>query len=58
MKKTHKIVMLPTKDKSRLTVDERGKLFIRNITSKAKLDSLTNQHLYILSDDEIKELPK
>jgi len=55
MKRTHKIIMLPT-DKSNLYTDCNGNLQITSKEwSQGDLSGCTMQHLYILSDDEIKE---
>ena len=62
MKKTFKVVMLPTEKASKIYLDPykgRNLLVFTEIADfcNAKSDC-TNQHLYIISDDEIKELPK
>jgi len=58
MKKKHKIVMLPTEDYSLLGVhNKKGLLYAKNEgwCYIVKHDYIQPQHLYILSDDEIKE---
>ena len=60
MKKTFKILMLPTNEKANLLLTGRNDLYY---SSKLSVFSLKEdidrfQHLYILSDEEIKELPK
>tara|TARA_R110002050_G_scaffold280886_1_gene428071 strand:- start:513 stop:1148 length:636 start_codon:yes stop_codon:yes gene_type:complete len=58
MIKKHKIVMLPTEDNSLLGVHNRkGLLYAKNEgwCYIVKHDYIQPQHLYILSDDEIKE---
>lgn len=61
MFKKCKVVMLPTNEKATdnpfsvgVTLCNDGKLRIGNPLEKSE----SRQHLYILSDDEIKELPK
>ncbi len=56
MKKTHKIIMLPTEDATFLVDGATdGIFYITEGPDKSKLKGDTNVHLYILSDDEIKE---
>lgn len=52
MKKTHKIIMLPTEDLSMLAEWNNKLSFDHTYIDP---DIMNNQHLYILSDDEIKE---
>ena len=53
MKKTHKVVMLPTEKASRIHLANNKLIYGKELFT----DGLTgrNQHLYIISDDEIKE---
>ena len=66
MLKRCKVVMLPTNEKTELIVNPSNNklLFTKEIVSKVypiheyiKIGFIPN-HLYIISDDEIKELPK
>lgn len=58
MKKTHKVVMLPTEKapiKGDLLITLLGKLKVSEIDIIKATKEYKTQHLYILSDDEIKE---
>lgn len=57
MKKKCKVVMLPTEKASTITThSSNGCLYITGSKPRlANFVSLTNQHLYLISDDEIKE---
>lgn len=52
MKKTFKVVMLPTEKASNLYIETMGEL--EYLTSEELVAGRTNQHLYIISDDEPK----
>jgi hypothetical protein len=54
MKKTHKIVILPTDGASNLYIDN-SKLKYDETAMVDDLNPIANQHLYIISDEEIKE---
>ena len=63
MWKKHKLVMLPTNEKSKLVLSFKEKNFNQLVEpritlieeSNYKLSNIQSQHLYILSDEEIKE---
>ncbi len=60
MKLKRQVVMLPTNDKANLFINNvNGKLLFDNDSTLHRvLPNGKYQHLYILSDEEIKELPK
>ena len=49
------IVILPTKEKSDVSIDSFGKMFHKNKNSFIEFNDCTNQHIYILSNEKIKE---
>jgi len=55
--KTHKVIMLSTENESRIYLYKNKDLIYKNQFKKQTIGNYTyvNQHLYILSDDEIKE---
>lgn len=53
MKKTHKVVMLATEKASNLCLADTKLVLIKE--AKYNLSNIKVQHLYIISDDEIKE---
>lgn len=53
--KTLQVVMLPTNEKSKLVLSYCKELAINWTHDLAKFDDATYQHLYILSDEEIKK---
>lgn len=55
MKKTFKIIMLPTEEASRLFIDTRDNSLAQSMDIPPAGSIWPNQHLYILSDEEIKE---
>ena len=53
------VVMLATMNKSNLYCNKKSNILsLRKYQDKPLNDSIINQHLYITSDEEIKELPK
>lgn len=55
MKKTHKVVMLPTKEVGRLTLWNNDELMLSEDSYRFNSKECIYQHLYIISDDKIKE---
>lgn len=55
MKKTFKVVMLPTEKASKLFISSRGDLLYGEIDTESEENCGSEQHLYIISDEEIKE---
>ena len=55
-----KVIMLPTEDNTDVVLYEHTELKYKlSLQDKIKgICGWTNQHLYITTDDEIKELPK
>ena len=53
--KKAKVVMLPSDEETNIQQNKFNKLFFSE--QKKSYSDTINQHLYIISDDEIKELP-
>ena len=54
MKKKVKVIMLPTNDKTKLFIGKVSKQ-LQDLAIADKDDTTLNQHLYLVSNDEIKE---
>ena len=54
MKKTHSVVMLPTEKASNLFLNTNTISYLQQIWEKSKANG-TNQHLYIISDEQPKD---
>ena len=56
VKRKCKVVMLPTNEKANIYTDRYGNLKLHSTPSKLPINSIgSNQHLYVTSDNEIKE---
>ena len=55
MKKTHKVVMLPTKKASPLCINKGKLLYLPMQQEPHNVKNFKNQHLYALSDEKIRE---
>lgn len=58
MKKKATVIMLPTKYKSQIFTSKRDSNLHYHFKGNTPNNVKSHQHLYITTDDEVKELPK